>query len=299
MASSNDQPKRVLDMEETCFFERKRPMKLIGRSMVPLILGGGYDIPAGGVRLSWCAGISQFFWTPIWPKMTVGIREILRCADRSSITLITGSPFPSPRLGSLLLPRYLAVLGLSYFDVWLQLWTKDVAAVRQMANWAAAQKAKGRIKLFGISSHRREVLQEALCLKDIDIIMLRYSAAQRSAEKILNSHAEELSNKIVISFTSTKWGYLISRQPGWPIENPIPSAADCYAYALSNPNIDSVLIGPSDEKELLAAFDFFDYTPAIWSERRSMLERYGDFIYSEFGISNTYRERRKFGVLPR
>lgn len=267
---------------------------------VPLILGGGYDISSGSTRLSWCAGVTHFFWTPFWRKMTKGLREILRCAPRNQVVIMSGNPTQSKVIGTLLFNTSLQLLGIDYIDIWLELWVKDSRRFNpNVMKWVNKKKQEGKIKLFGISTHRHEIAEFALNRDDIDVIMLRHNSAHRYYEDFFEKNSHLVEKKILITYTSTKWGYLITRDADWPAQNEVPTAADCYAYSLDNRFVDFVLIGPSNREQLESAFNFFEYSDVEWKQKRALLEAYGKHIYDKYGANNSYKLRKKFHLIPR
>jgi predicted aldo/keto reductase-like oxidoreductase len=282
------------------FFPRKKRIQALDVNACPLILAGGYEISGGDTRLAWCAGLSQFFWTPLWPKMTKGLKEILRCAPRNEVVIISGNPTASGVVRSLLFNQSLRVRGIDRIDIWLELWVKDMRRVdSSVMSWVRQKKREKKIRLFGISTHRHEVVEEALKRDDIDVIMLRYNAAHHHYDRTFATHSSVISNKIVIAYTSTKWGYLITRDSGWPVDYDVPTAADCYGYALSNNNINGVLIGPKNRDELEGACAIFTYSHEQWERRKAVLEQYGEYIYGKYGVHNSYRLKKRLYVIPR
>ncbi len=53
---------------------------------------------------------------------------------------------------------------------------------------------------------------------------------------------------MVVAYTATSWRPLLRRPPGW--SGPVPSAADCYRFCLTNDHVDVVLMGVRHLQEL-------------------------------------------------
>jgi aryl-alcohol dehydrogenase-like predicted oxidoreductase len=55
-----------------------------------------------------------------------------------------------------------------------------------------------------------------------------------------------------VSYTATRWTALLRRPRGWPKEGRVPTAAECYRFVLSNPQVDVCMTAPRTVKELEA-----------------------------------------------
>ena len=55
----------------------------------------------------------------------------------------------------------------------------------------------------------------------------------------------------LVSYTATRWRFLLRRSRHWPKDKPIPTAGQAYRFVLSNPHVDVCLTAPRSEKELL------------------------------------------------
>jgi hypothetical protein len=79
---------------------------------------------------------------------------------------------------------------------------------------------------------------------EFDIVHLRYNAAHPGAERDIFPRLSAESRPGMVSFTGTSWGQLLN--PGYtPPGEPTPTAADCYRFVLSNPDIDVCATGPA------------------------------------------------------
>ena len=55
--------------------------------------------------------------------------------------------------------------------------------------------------------------------------MIRYNAAHRGAEQDIFPHLAA-HDPGVVSYTATRWSYLLRRPKGWPKDGRVPTAAD-------------------------------------------------------------------------
>jgi hypothetical protein len=79
--------------------------------------------------------------------------------------------------------------------------------------------------------------------------MIRYNAAHTGAEQDIFPYLEP-HRPGVVSYTATRWRFLLRRPPGWT--GAVPEAGHCYRFVLSNPNVDVALTAPRSEPELTA-----------------------------------------------
>jgi aryl-alcohol dehydrogenase-like predicted oxidoreductase len=109
-------------------------------------------------------------------------------------------------------------------------------------------REEGKIRGVGLSCHHRQFLGELAAAGAIDAMMMRYNAAHRGAESEIFPYLSQ-HNPSVISYTATRWTYLLRRPRGWPKEGRLPTAGMCYRFVLSNPNVDVCLTAPSNLKQ--------------------------------------------------
>lgn len=106
-----------------------------------------------------------------------------------------------------------------------------------------ALKAEGKVRSTAVSTHDLRFAGEVSGL--VDAVMVRYNAAHRGAEQLVFPNASR-----VIAYTATRWGRLLVRPRGWPAEEPVATAGQCYRFVLSSPAVDVVLTAPRNEDEL-------------------------------------------------
>jgi aryl-alcohol dehydrogenase-like predicted oxidoreductase len=111
-------------------------------------------------------------------------------------------------------------------------------------------KASGRVRAVAMSCHHRKFAGEVAAAGRLDALMIRYNAAHRGAEQDVFPHLAAHGTGLV-SYTATRWGYLLRPVKGRPKDGPKPTAGQCYRFVLSNPNVDVCLTAPRSEKELI------------------------------------------------
>jgi aryl-alcohol dehydrogenase-like predicted oxidoreductase len=137
-----------------------------------------------------------------------------------------------------------------YIDVFLFLGVmKPAEFTPAVFNDLVKLKEAGKVRAIGLSCHDRAFLGRLAANGDVNTLMLRYNAAHRGTERDIFPYLPA-HNPGVISYTATRWRYLLRRPKGWPEDARVPTAAECYRFVLSNPNVHTVLTAPRNETEL-------------------------------------------------
>jgi aryl-alcohol dehydrogenase-like predicted oxidoreductase len=110
-------------------------------------------------------------------------------------------------------------------------------------------REEGKVLSTGVSIHARKLAGSLAGRGAIQALMMRYNAAHRGAEQDIFPHLAA-HNPAVISYTATRWTYLLRRPRGWPKDGRIPTPALCYRFVLSNPNVHVCLTAPRSAREL-------------------------------------------------
>jgi aryl-alcohol dehydrogenase-like predicted oxidoreductase len=139
-------------------------------------------------------------------------------------------------------------------------------------------RAEGKVRAIGLSCHDRQFVGRLASEGIVDVIMMRYNAAHRGAEQDIFPHLAS-HDPGVISYTATRWSYLLRRPRGWPAEKPIPSAAQCYRFVLSRPEVDVCLMAPSSMRQLEEDIGALDQGP-LSPEEMSFMREFGDAVHT-------------------
>lgn len=138
-------------------------------------------------------------------------------------------------------------------------------------------KESGKVRYLGFSCHDRKLVGKLAAEGGLEVLMLRYNAAHRGAEEdifpYLNAHQPG-----VVSYTATRWRYLLRRPKNWPAGDPIPTPGLCYRFVLSNPNVHVVLTAPSNLKQFSENLNSLQAGPLNPSEMQ-LMHRFGDVIH--------------------
>lgn len=224
-------------------------------------------------------GINCFFGYGFDTQMTAVLRDILK-KNREDYVVITGAY--NLLIGHLdlrrTLEKRLLKLRTDYIDVFLYL---GVMKPKHLTDRVREQfyrfRDEGKVKAVGTSCHDRKFAGRLAADGVLDTLMIRYNAAHRGAEEDVFPHLKE-HNPGLISYTATRWGYLLRRPRNWPKEARIPTAGMCYRFVLSNPNVHVCLTAPRNENELNQNIAALRQGP-LSEKEMDFMRRFGDAVH--------------------
>jgi aryl-alcohol dehydrogenase-like predicted oxidoreductase len=223
-------------------------------------------------------GINFFFCYGFDTHMTGALREIFK-HDREKYYVATGGynllvgHFNLRRT----LEKRLRQLRTDYLDAYLFLGvTKPKHFPEQVREELYRLREEGKIRGVGMSCHNRKFAGQLAAEGALDVIMMRYNAAHRGAEIDIFPHLQE-HNPGVISYTATRWRYLLRRPRGWPEDGRIPTAGLCYRFVLSNPHVHVCLTAPSNMKQLKENIAAVREGP-LDDEDMAFMRKFGDAV---------------------
>ncbi|MBU8933936.1 MAG: aldo/keto reductase [candidate division Zixibacteria bacterium] len=138
-------------------------------------------------------------------------------------------------------------------------------------------KEEGKVRAIGISTHDRKFAGKLATDGAQDVLMVRYNAAHRGAEEDVFPHLQK-HNPGIISFTATRWRYLIKRPSGYPKGDRLPTPGECYRFVLSNPNVDVCMMAPSNQKQLEHNLTTLEEGP-LSDEDMEFMKQFGDRVH--------------------
>ena len=148
--------------------------------------------------------------------------------------------------------------------------------------YLAAQKQRGQLKMIGLTSHQRSAAAEWAQTGKLDLLMVRYNAAHRGAERDVFPVTQALRIPVV-TFTGLRWKALLGPSPEDPPDFKPPSAIDCYRFCLEQPAVAVSLAAPGNRAELEQDLELLgDWRPAA-DEQRQLLLGHGERIRKHAG----------------
>jgi aryl-alcohol dehydrogenase-like predicted oxidoreductase len=226
-------------------------------------------------------GINFFFCYGFDNQMIEVLREAIK-GRRGDYVIATGAYnllWGHPNLRRTLEKR-LRQLNTDYLDLFLFL---GVMQPKQFPEKDREEfhrfREEGKVRGIGLSCHHRKFLGELAANGAIDVMMTRYNAAHRGAEQEIFPYLSQ-HHPGVISYTATRWTYLLRSTRGWPKDGRIPDAGMCYRFALSNPNVDVCLTAPSNLQQ------FEENLQAVRCGQLSevdmeFMRRFGDAVHAQ------------------
>jgi len=242
-------------------------------------------------------GVNLLFSFGTDTQMLSVIREI-PAARRGDFCYVTGAYnlmwwYPNLRRT---LEKRLRQLRTDYIDAFLFLGvTKPSEMPERVFEEFSRFKEEGKVRAVGLSTHDRKFAGELAARGAVDVLMIRYNAAHRGAERdifpFLQNH-----NPGVISYTSTRWTSLLRRPRGWPADRPAPPASMTYRFVLSNPHVHICLMAPTSEKQVIENLTGIRQGP-LTSDEMGALREFGDAVYRSSHSIFSFSDRRERKLL--
>jgi aryl-alcohol dehydrogenase-like predicted oxidoreductase len=223
-------------------------------------------------------GVNLFFAYGFDLQMVRTLREVVR-TDRERTVLITGAYnlIWTHQNVRKTLEKRLRQFGTDYIDSFLFLGVmKGEQLTERVLEELQSLKDEGKVRRIGMSCHDRKFAGQLATEGVLDTFMIRYNAAHRGADQDVFPHLGH-HDPAVISYTATRWGYLMRRPRGYPKQKRIPSPVDCYRFVLSNPNVDVVLTAPSNLNQLKQNLTALEKGP-MSAEDMEFMGRFGDLV---------------------
>jgi predicted aldo/keto reductase-like oxidoreductase len=130
--------------------------------------------------------------------------------------------------------------------------------------YCLAARRDGLVRRLGLTTHQRPLAAEVARSGRLDLLMIRYNAAHRGAEREVFPVTDALGMP-VIAYTALRWGALPRPTPSDPPGFAVPSAPSWYRFVLQCPSVAVALMAPHDRAELeedLAVLDSAGPLPA-------------------------------------
>jgi aryl-alcohol dehydrogenase-like predicted oxidoreductase len=252
----------VLTFASVTLLETK-PFGKTGLRAAPLGLSGSYGIDARGVERAFHElGVNYFFFTGRDAGMREGLKSLIAAGHRDEIVIAGGANVPTGFGVRAAFEKDCKALGTDRLDVFQVFWVQYHWYVTGQT-WPAMRKLReeGRVKMLGVSIHDRPLARRLVDELGLDMLMIRYNAAHRGAEKEIfadlppvrmpersegSDRNTERKRPAIVAYTATRWGKLL--QPAG--DHGAMTPEECYRFPLSNPNVDVVLCGPRSYEEL-------------------------------------------------
>jgi len=224
-------------------------------------------------------GINYFFGYGFDTQMRGAFRDVLG-RNRERLVLATGVynyifGYQDIRRT---LDRRLRQFGTEYLDAFLFLGVMKAQEFPQRARDELVRlKEEGKVRAIGMSCHDRKFAGRLAAEGALDVLMIRYNAAHRGAEQDIFPHLQP-SDPGVVSYTATRWTYLLRRPKTWPRDGRVPDASLCYRFVLSNPNVHVCLTAPRSDRQLRANIAALAAGP-LDEDELAYMHAFGDAVH--------------------
>jgi predicted aldo/keto reductase-like oxidoreductase len=183
----------------------------------------------------------------------------------------------------------LGELGTDYIDVLTFYYVESEDEWREIVapggawEYLAEEKRRGRLKLIGLTSHQRALAAQWAQSAKLDLLMVRYNAAHRGAEREVFPVAQKKQIPVV-TFTGLRWKALLHGTPEDPPGFVTPSAVDCYRFCLAHPAVSVALTAPGNRAELEENLRLLDDWRGLECAERERLLAHGERVKKHAGV---------------
>lgn len=236
-------------------------------------VAASYGVPGPALEWAFQRGVDYIFWGSRRRDSFGSALKNLR-RQRERFVLVIESYTRVASLLSWSLERALRALSFEYTDVLLLgLWNKQVPP--RVLDAARRLKERGLARFLAVSTHKRALVPQIAAARDFDVVHFRYNAAHPGAEKDIFPHLPGAGRPGMVSFTATSWGSLLGKASlqgllsgahRLPKSERVPTAADCYRYVLTQPDVDVCLTGPANAAQMKEALEALRLGPMSQDE---------------------------------
>jgi predicted aldo/keto reductase-like oxidoreductase len=152
-------------------------------------------------------------------------------------------------------------------------WQELIGPGGALAYCRAAQRDR-RVRRLGVTTHQRPLAAEMASGGLLDLLMIRYNAAHRGAEREVFPVTETLGMP-VIAYTALRWGALLSATPSDPPGFVVPPAPAWYRFVLQAPSVSVVLATPHTRAELVEDLTVLDAAAPLDTAEYERLAEHG------------------------
>jgi predicted aldo/keto reductase-like oxidoreductase len=239
---------------------------------------GGSQIQPDDVRYAIDRGVNYLNWCGHADGLSRAIASL--GPKRSDVVVALQFEASSAASARREFARYLDQLETSYLDIATLYYVEsesewdEIVAPKGPWQALAREKERGRLRMIGLTTHQRNLAARWAGTGKLDMLMIRYNAAHRGAEREIFPTV-----KIpVVTFTGLRWKALLRPSP-----DASPTAADCYRFCLAHPGVAVALAAPSNRAELESNLTLLDDWQAPTSSELERMRRHGDWVRSHAG----------------
>jgi aryl-alcohol dehydrogenase-like predicted oxidoreductase len=140
----------------------------------------------------------------------------------------------------------------------------------------------GVVRRVGVTSHQRPLAAAMAASGLLDLVMVRYNAAHRGAEREVFPVTRRVGLP-VISYTALRWGALLRPTPDDPPGFAVPGPPAWYRFVLQHPAVAVTLAAPQTRAELDEDLRVLDAAGPLGGAEYAALAAHGDRIRRHAG----------------
>jgi predicted aldo/keto reductase-like oxidoreductase len=227
------------------------------------------------------AGVNYFFAYGFDRQMVTTLRDLFK-REREKHVIATGAYNLLVGHQNLrrTLEKRLRQFRTDYIDVFMFLGVmKPKQFAEPLRDEMQRLREEGKVRFIGMSCHDRIFAGKLAEEGALDVFMIRYNAAHRGAEREIFPYVVH-HNPGVVSYTATRWRYLLRSPKGWPKDGPVPTAGQCYRFVLSNPHVHVCLTAPSNVDQFEENLAAVRQGPLDEGEMKFMRD-FGDAVHGQ------------------
>jgi predicted aldo/keto reductase-like oxidoreductase len=247
---------------------------------------GGSHLTAEDVLYALERGVNFLNWCGVADGMQEAIANL--GAKRRELIVCVQFEARSAREADAELRHLLHELRTDYIDVLTFYYVEEQAEWQQLIEPGGAlefcRKAQrdGRVRLLGLTSHQRPLAAEAARSGLLDLLMIRYNASHRGAEKEVFPVTDALGMPVLV-YTCLRWGALLRQTPDDPPGFIVPAAPAWYRFVLQNPSVTVALMAPDNRAELEENLTLLDTPQPLPAEEYERLAAHGQRVRKHAG----------------
>jgi predicted aldo/keto reductase-like oxidoreductase len=263
------------------FVQAETPVCRLG-----LATRGNSHLRRDDVLLSLEHGINYWNWCGYEDGMSQAVREL--GSRRKDVIIAMQLSARSEKEADRELGNALDALKTSYMDIITFYYVESAQEwqeiVRAGGTFAAMKKAqqRGLLRMLGLTTHQRRLAGDILRSRLLDLLMVRYNAAHRGAEKEIFSEAQRLKTPL-ITFTALRWKALLDHTREDPANFIPPPAHEWYRFVLAHPAVSVALMAPHNCHELMDNLRLLSDWRLPTASEYEALRLHGDRVHRNAG----------------